>query len=383
MVSLSNHTRVIYSVATRLNGGGIGTTSFNAVKGIYDAQILGRVYCTSNGQSHIPPSFISSTNVSIFERLPFLPSSFQWLLKDAAHDLIVASMLRSIEANSFDIFHVWNGHGLYSMIKAKKLGAKIVVERASSHPLTYERILNEELKIRGANPQKLLAINKKRLLAELMETDYITVPSDFSYQSMVENGVAAEKLVKLSFGVDTEYFRPSNKAHEGFNVLFVGQVGFRKGVLYLLEAWKKLGLKDAKLRLLGQEDSEIKPFLTPFRNDPSIEFLGYGNSLELYQNSDVFILPSLEEGSALVTYEALACGLPLIVTRETGSVVEDGQEGFIVPSGDVDVLAEKIRFLYDNQTGAKEMGHRSRAKAKLYSWTNYGTKLVESYKKIL
>lgn len=369
--------KVSYSVATKFGGGGIGTTAFNAVKGIYSASDLERIYCTSNGQSQIPASLISSTKVSFFERLRFLPSSYQWLLKDVSHDMVVSKIL-----SKCDIFHVWNGHGLHSLRKAKRLGAKTVVERASTHPLSYERIINEELRIRGVRPQELLAINKKRLLAELSETDYITVPSDFSYQSMLENGIPKEKLVKLPFGANTEYFCPSNKIHDSFNVLFVGQVGFRKGVLYLLDAWKKLGFKDAKLRILGQEDKEIVPFLAPFRNNPSIEFLGYGKSLDLYQDSDVFVLPSLEEGSALVTYEALACGLPVITTYESGSVVSDNQDGFIVKSRDPSLLAEKLEYLYNNRSRLKEFSESARKKAESYSWENYGNRLVQFYDRI-
>jgi glycosyltransferase involved in cell wall biosynthesis len=370
--------KVIYSVATRFGGGGIGTTAFNAVAGIYSAGALDRIYCASNGQALIPAPLITSTNVSFLEGFKFLPSSYQWIIKDVAHDLLVSRQL----GNS-DIFHVWNGHGLYSIRKAKHHGARTVVERASSHPLTYERIINEELRTRGVRPQKLLNVNKKRLLAELLETDYIMTPSDFSYQSLVENGVPQEKLVKLAFGVDSNHFKPLSKRYSGFNVLFVGQVGFRKGVLYLLEAWKKLGLKGAQLRILGQEDSEIKPFLVPFRNDLSIKFLGYGDSLELYQNSNIFVLPSLEEGSALVGYEALACGLPIITTFESGSIAEDGQEGFIVKAGDTNQLAERLEYLYKHPELTREMSVRARKKAEVFSWQSYGSGLLAVYKRLV
>ena len=291
-------------------------------------------------------------------------------------------MLRSIKAENMDIFHVWNGHGLYSLRQAKKCGTKTVVERASSHPLTFEKIMNEEYKAHGLKSFNLAPLNKQRLLQEFKETDFVTVPSDFSYLSMLENGVPEKKLVKIPFGVDTNYFRPSKKSHEGFNVIYVGQVGFRKGVLYLLEAWNKLGLKDAKLRILGQEDLEIKPFLLPFRNNSSIEFLGYGSSLQLYQDSDVFVLPSLEEGSALVTYEALACGLPAIVTFECGSIVEDTKEGFIVPSKDIKTLAEKIEYLYSNSNERLQLSVNARVKSENYKWGEYGSKLVGFYEDI-
>ena len=393
--------KVIYSVATRLGGSGIGTTAHQAVGGIFAAGLLKRVYCSSKAETEIPNHLVFSTNSSFFEGLRFLPSSYRWLFKDITHDLITSvnlprvvreststSSLCSDEVdgapNLLDIFHVWNGHGLFSLRQAKKLGARIVVERASSHPQTYERIMNQEYRIRGLRFNQMIGFNKKRLLQEFVEADFITVSSDFSYDSMVENGIPKKNLIKIPFGVDLTKFQPrtKNTGHRTFNVLFVGQVGFRKGVLYLLEAWKKLGLKDAKLRILGQEDPEIKSFLAIYRNDPSVEFLGYGNSLELYQQSDLFVFPSLEEGSALVVYEALACGLPVITTFESGSVVENEVEGYIAASAKVDELAERIQYLYDNSNLRARMAQKARQKAERYSWENYGKNLVGFYQQI-
>lgn len=375
--------RVVYSVATKINGGGIGTTSYQAILGIERAGFLSKVICSSQSKAVIPQEKIYTTNTSFAEKLRFLPSSYRWLLKDVLHDLLSLRYLEGLP-EPIDIFHVWNGHGLYSLRRAKKMGAITIVERASSHPLSYERIMKEESRIRGIQPQYLLSINKKRLLAELSEVDYITVPSDFSYQSMLENGIPASKLVKLPFGVDLDLFRPnpSDVQRSTFNALFVGQVGFRKGAAYLLEAWQKLGLKNAKLRLLGQEDPVAASFLKRFKNDPSIEFLGYNQSLKFYQESDVFVFPSLEEGSALVTYEALACGLPVITTFESGSVVEDGEEGYIIPARNGVAIADRIKYLYDNAAIRRQMAIKARARAEKYSWERYGLRLTDSYKKI-
>jgi len=373
--------KVVYSVATRFGGSGIGTTAYNAAFGIYKGGILEKVYCSSKVIREIPAEMIFSTGVSFFEGLRFLPSSYQWLLKDTIHDFLVSLNLAKIDFSAGDIFHVWNGHGLYSLREAKKKGARIVVERASTHPQTYERIMNQEYRIRGLRFDQMIGFNKKRLLREFEEADFITVPSDFSYRSMIENGIDEKKLIKIPFGVDISRFRPAkNDDQSTFSVLFAGQVGFRKGVLYLLEAWKKLRLKEATLTIVGQSDREIKKFLIPYEDDPSIKFIGYSDLLPFYQSSHVFIFPSLEEGSALVTYEALACGLPVITTLESGSVVEDGQEGLIVQAGEVGGLADKLKYLYENNDVLKTMSENSRRKAEEYSWENYGKNLVNFYK---
>ena len=373
--------KVIYSVATKFGGSGIGTTAYNAAFGVYKSGILEKVYCSSRSLREIPEGLIYSTDVSFFESLRFLPSAYQWFLKDVSHDFLVSRNLAKIDFGAGDIFHVWNGHGLYSLRKAKKKGARIVVERASTHPLTFERIMNGEYRKRGMRFSQMLPPNRERLLEEFKEADFITVPSDFSYRSMIENGIDEKKLIKIPFGTDISRFRPAKSDDQStFNVLFVGQVGFRKGVIYLLEAWKKLHLKDATLTIVGQADFEIKKFLIPYKNDPSIKFIGYSDTLPIYQSSHVFAFPSLEEGSALVTYEALACGLPLITTIESGSIVEEGKEGFIVPSCDVDSLSERIKYLYENRSVGCEMGARARDKVENYTWENYGENLVKFYK---
>lgn len=382
--------KVVYSVATRLNGGGIGTTADQAVRGILVAGYLKRVFCSSKAATEIPGNLIFSTNSSFFERLRFLPSHHRWLVKDLVHDLVVSTTLLCSNVvtrgrEKFDIFHVWNGHGLYSLPQARKMGARIVVERASSHPLTYERIMNRELGIRGLRPQSLMVINKKRLLTELAEADFMAVPSEFSYQSMIESGIPAEKLVKIPFGVDSNRFRPlvEKKAQAAFEVLFAGQVGLRKGVLYLLEAWTKLNLREARLTIVGQPDAEIGTFLREFENDRSIRFLGYRDLLPLYQSADLFVLPSLEEGSALVTYEALACGLPVVTTFEAGSVVEDRQEGLIVPSRNAEALCGAIKKVYEDSVLRKALSNRARIRAQSYSWERYGQNLVDFYRRIV
>ena len=375
--------KVVYSVATRFGGSGIGTTAYNAAFGIYKAGILERVSCSSKVARSIPLNLIHSTGVSFFENIPLLPSSFQWLFKDVAHDFLTSRLIDSMSLGAHDILHVWNGHGLYCLKVAKRKGLRSVVERASSHPLTFERIMNEEYRSRGLKFSQMLSFNRRRLLEEFNQTDFITVPSEFAYKSMLENGIKEERLVKIPFGTDVGRFRPAvSSPHSVFNVLFAGQVGLRKGVLYLLEAWQKLKLKDARLTIVGQIDAEMENLLVSYGTDPTIKFLGYSDLLPLYQSSDVFVFPSLEEGSALVNYEALSCGLPVITTFESGSLVTDGQEGFIVRCRDSDDIAEKLSYLYQNPSVRLEMGERARSQAQQYSWERYGQSLVGFYENI-
>ncbi|MCG2686144.1 glycosyltransferase family 4 protein [Candidatus Parcubacteria bacterium] len=374
--------QVVYSIAAKFAGGGIGTTSYNAVRGISRHGYLKKLFCTSQAPNEIDPSLVVETHAALFDRFPFISQASKYRLKDYWHDKIVARQL-----SECDIFHVWNGHGLKCLQKAKKQGAVTVVERASSHINTYEKLLVEEYRKWGVTTPVVSPAVKKRLLEEYELADYITVPSEFAYQSMVANGVPKKKLKLLQFGTDLQKFQPNPKKRDNktFDVLFVGQVGFRKGVLYLLQAWQKMhasNLQGSKLHILGGIESVAEEALKPYRSDKSINFVGYTDPLPYYQKADVFVFPSIEEGSALVTYEAMACGLPQITTFESGSLVEDGKQGFIVPSADVAALVEKLQELYENPKLREKMSKSALAKVRDYSWDDYGDRLVEWYEKI-
>ncbi|MEK7611039.1 MAG: glycosyltransferase family 4 protein [Patescibacteria group bacterium] len=382
--------KVNYSIAAKLAGGGIGTTSYNAVFGIFRHGYLNRVFCTSYNRSKIGqlPNFpLFATHTSLVERFSFLSPSVKWQLKDSFHDLFT-----SFIAPKADIFHGWNGHCLRSLAGAKKSGAVTIVERASSHPDTYEKLLQEEYSRWGIKINPIEPAVKHRLLKELAEADYITTPSDFAYRSMIENGIPEKKLIRLSFGTETDKFKglPAHlpaQAGAGqnskFTALFVGQVGIRKGVPYLLEAWKNLNLKDADLYLLGEVESAAKKIIAPYRDVASIHFEGYKDPVPYFQKADVFVFPSIEEGSALVTFEALAAGVPLITTFNSGSVITDGKEGFLVPIRDSAAIADRLKELYLNETTSREMAVRAGETGRRYTWQAYGDSLVQAYEKIV
>ena len=106
---------------------------------------------------------------------------------------------------------------------------------------------------------------------------------------------------------------------------------------------------------------------------------------KLYQESSLFVLPSIEEGLSMVIAEAMASGLPVVCTTNTGGedLIENGKQGFIVPIRDVDALAEKILWCYKHHDESYQMGLLGQEKAKLFSWDNYGEKVFDVYKKIL
>ena len=369
---------VIYSIGARFAGGGIGNIAYRAAQGLYRHHLLSRLLCGSYRDTEIPTEPIRSLGLlsrGLRKLAVYDPTYRLNYYHNVLYDHWATRQLEQC-----DLFHGWNGFCLNSLQQAKKLGAITVVERASAHNLRQRAILKEEYGHWGHTfpwPQASL----ERSLKEYEWADYILVPSQFAYDSFIEQGFAPERLLLIPFGVDTERFRPAEKSKgkRPFRVLFVGQINLRKGAVYLLQAWQQLGWQDAELHLVGRTEQRNAGIFQPWRNLPGVHWLGYvSDPVRMYQEADVFVFPSLEEGSALVTYEAMACGLPIITTSHAGSVARDGREGFIVPIRDADTLADRLETLRNDTNLRQEMGQAARQRTVKFTWKMYQENLCKS-----
>ena len=221
----------------------------------------------------------------------------------------------------------------------------------------------------------------ERALKELELADYVLVPSDFAFQSFLEQGFAKNKLKKIPFGVDLDRFKPTAKTEGPFTFLFMGQIGLRKGIQYLLEAWKELNLRDARLLIAGGVQADARELLKKTSLE-TIEIKFFTDPTEAYQQADVFVFPSLEEGMALVTLEAMATGLPVITTFNSGSVVQNDVDGFIIPAFDSRSLKERMNELYQNREKREKLGTAARLTAEKNSWDQYRSNLLKFYTEI-
>lgn len=162
--------------------------------------------------------------------------------------------------------------------------------------------------------------------------------------------------------------------------IFVGNVNYRKGINFLLEAWDKANLENAELLICGRVYKTIKKEIKKYKNN-NVKFLGFVNVKEYLGKSHVFVFPSLLEGSAKSVYEAMSYGLPVITTENAGSIVEDGKSGFIIPIGDANALADKIYYFYNNHNKIAEMGLNAFQKVKQYTWEDYANNVINVYLK--
>lgn len=270
--------------------------------------------------------------------------------------------------------------GLQAFRACHDVGSTAILDQTIGHATAGGPLLAEEAdrhpEFADTLPATVPAWLLEQTTAEARLADMVLAGSSYVKQTLTSIGVAEERIVVVPYGADVDRFTPAPRVVDGtFRILFVGAIGQRKGVKYLLEAVKRLDLPNAELVLaggvLGSGDG-LKAYQGHFRHVPNTP---HGEIHRLFQQADVFVYPSLHEGSAVAIYEALAAGLPVITTPNAGSVVRHGHDGFIAPIRDVDALMEHLLYLYEHPGERAQMGRHARATAERFTWKAYHERL--------
>jgi len=273
-----------------------------------------------------------------------------------------------------------SGSGLYAGRKAQELGGVHICDRGSSHIRVQDELLREEYQRyrsiwKGIDNR---SITKEE--AEYEQANLISVPSQFCFDSFLSQGVSSSKLLKIPYGSRLERFSPTAPASphdQEFRVLFVGAAGPRKGFIDLLSAFHLFRHPHKRLILIGSIAPEAQALLAE-ADQSQISILGsVPNAMlsDYYSKASVFVLPSIEEGLAMVIGEAMACGCPVIASTNTGAseLISDGIEGFIVPIRSPHQIADRLQQLADQPDLRRRMGEAALARVKgLGGWDAYG-----------
>jgi glycosyltransferase involved in cell wall biosynthesis len=225
----------------------------------------------------------------------------------------------------------------------------------------------------------------ERRLAELELANRVLVPSEHIAETLCRHGTPRDKVRVIPYAADQRRFRPDPyKRHgEGCTFLFAGGVCQRKGVGYLLEAWRRVRRPGWRLQLLGALPRDPGPMGRLLNGVDVLGRVGHAELAARMAAADIFVFPSLFEGSAVVTYEALASGLPQVVTPNAGSVVRDGLEGFLVPAGDAESLAARMDQLGNDPALRAAMARNARARALEFDWSRYHHDTVAALSELL
>lgn len=373
--------RISYVVDARLPGGGVGNVAYRAALALQERGYLHHLIVGSLRDASFAPSCVSALGLPnrVLKRLAISdPTHLVYSLDGWIFDRFAARLLTTC-----DIVASWHGNSYDTMQKAKRLGALTVLQSGSTHPLTQKQLLSEEYRRWGIDFQYP---RSRHGLDEIADANYVIVPAEFARTSFIQQGKPAERVLLVPWGVDTERFQPRIGKRQDcvFRVIFVGQVSLRKGIMDVLDAWRKLDWTDAELLIVGRADSITQRILNSRPVPDRTRWLTHSWELEkLYHASDLFLFPSIEEGSALVTYEAMACGLPIVTTPNSGSIARDGVDGFIVPTGDVAALCARLQRLRDEPALSMQMGRAARERAEQFPWTRFQADLIGHYERIL
>ena len=252
---------------------------------------------------------------------------------------------KKINYENTDILVGWSGFSKICFTRAKKYNCIKILERGSSHIKFQKEILIQEYNNLGIRPN---VPSEKMISKEIEEydlADFICVPSQYVKESFIKYGIKEDKIIKVPYGVDLKEFhliKDKKKKNNKFRIISTGSISIRKGSHYLLEAFLNLNLPNSELILVGDVSPEFQKIKKKYSHITNIKFVKKQKQEVLkyyYNNSDAFVLCSIEEGLAMVQAQAMACGLPVICTTNTGGseIVDDDISGYIIPIRNIEI----------------------------------------------
>jgi len=277
-----------------------------------------------------------------------------------------------------DAFIAISGAGLLTGRTLQATGGKFICDRGSTHQRFQENVIAEEYR-RWNVPQPLskphIALREEEIYAT---ADAITVPSSVAKRSFLQMGIAPEKVHVIPYGVRLDQFtRTESPPLDSFEVLFAGQVSLRKGIPYLLQAFARLKHPRKRLTIVGSIQDDVRALLPTLPTEDVIMTgsLPQAQLAKRMSASHLLVLPSIEEGLALVQGQAMACGCPVVATVATGAedLFTDGQQGFIVPDRNTAALTERMQQVADDPALQSSLSEAALLRVKsLGGWDQYG-----------
>jgi len=307
----------------------------------------------------------------------------------ALHDYLVARQLPKLKDRP-DIVHTWPDAALRTVQAATRLGIPTVLERPNAHTrYAYTAVQQESNRLGIVLPRENEYAFKDDVLRreeeEYRQADYLLCPSDFVRDTFLREGYPSNKLLRHQYGYDPAVYYPpvgdSKASSQGLTMLFAGDCAVRKGLHFALEAWlRSPAHEQGRFLIAGRFLPAYADKLGNMLSHPSVQVLGYRTDVpELMRSSDVFVLPSIEEGSALVTADARASGCVLLVSKASGAVCEHMENALVHNVGDVPTLARHISSLNDDRSLLRRLRAASLSSVQQITWSAAGVKLLKVY----
>lgn len=382
--------RVLYSFPNKLGADRICYTAWQQVNGLASA---GADLMVFPGVLHQPVPAGVKVRPTLSRGKARISYKLVGSLRACAwHDWVVARRLEKL-VGQIDIVHTWPLGALETLKTAARLGIPTVLERPNANTRFAMEVVKEECERLGialpSNHEH--AFNSEKLRKEEEEyrlADRLLCPSEFTLKTFLDKGYAKEKLARHIYGFDEKVYFPSSRPRNPsrqFTMLFVGVCAVRKGVHHALEAWRKSpASKDGLFLIAGEFLPSYAAKISPLLSQPSVRVLGHRKDVpELMRNADVLVLPSVEEGSALVTSEARGSGCVLLVSEAAGAACNHMENGLVHRVGDVESLCRHITMLYENRVLLEQLRAASLAMVPSITWTAAGERLLQVYRETI
>lgn len=336
--------------------------------------------------SIIPPKKVRQINellviITLFlNRFP----KFQYITENwnyYVESFFYKKLMRFVRRKNPDALIVYNGSSNKHFSILKNCSTVKIMDMSIAKREYIHEILQKEINCTGISDIRKMHMSywdPKMIKSDIEgcnDVDYFFVPSEFVKNSLLANGIPKEKIKKIPYGVDVDKFHYMPHQHKDgiLRLLYVGNISYRKGSHRLLDAVSHMD--NVELYLAGTYDAN-SPLYLNYTKFHFIKFLGFVTRDKLntlYGKCDVFVLPSLCEGMAMVGLEAMAAGLPLLCTFNTGvnDVVENGKNGFVYKTDDNKKLSEYIMWFKNNKDQLPRMSEYARHTSLKYTWDIY------------
>lgn len=371
--------RLTLSANASLEQGGQGLNLHHMIEALKERFDLS-IFCRGASpelKAHVVPESELSRFVGKF---PFIRRLRDWqtFFSERHFDQYVSKHL-----SAATIFQGVTGQCAESLLRAKKLGCRTMLDSVTTHIEDFASHQDRECARFGVrasiHPQL-----RKRMIQEYERADLIRVMSHHAERTFLERGFSPERIAVVPPPIECDEFPEATFSESKFRVSFVGLIEPWKGFHYLVEAFNALRLKDSELVLWGGPGSRpVSKYLQEqmalnssiIIRAVSVRQIGYGN---VYGKSSVFVQPSLADGFSYAVAEAMASGIPVIVTKNTGAadIIADGENGYVVPAGDRDAICERLKNLADNPSLVRRMGASARQTVRQLTLDAFRNRLI-------
>ena len=382
--------RVLYSFPHKLGADRICYTAWHQVNGLAAA---GAEVLAFPGVLHrAVPANVTVRPTLAWRKLRIPYKVLGKMRALALHDHIVAHRIQKL-AGEIDIIHAWPDAALETVKAAKKLGIPTVLERPNAHTrFAFEAVGKEFQRLGVVLPPEDEYYFRQDLLdkeeEEYRQADYILCPSDFVVKTFTDQGLPRHKLVRHGYGFDENIYYPTytpRKKRRGLTMLFVGVCAVRKGVHFALEAWlKSPASRDGTFLIAGDFLPAYKERFSDWLSHPSVKVLGHRNDVpELMRQSDILILPSIEEGFGLVVAEGMGSGCVPLASNACTDICQHMQTGLTHKVGDVEELTQQLTLLCNSPDLLERLRVASLAASRQFTWVACGKRLLEVYREVI